>query len=296
MSITAFTLSMALWSIKVDPDKRDIMLSAERCPTVIERWLPNGQSLRIQAEEVRESNSLHQETKNMEALGAEYSALMLRKSYEKNGSLVQMDFYGDLFYRGCTPAGLGSRKDVAVAYYEAAAIRHYAPAQWKFGRMLFEGDGIPQDTERGASWLSLAALEGSDEASMYLASKGMPVPQPLPKTTFQAMHEHAERAWDDRNRRYWSGILQDSTDLLISAAAIYVHTQSQASANSANRSTRTTPTKPITPSVQPTYKKQNTSAYTQVRMLTKPTYCYAYDAGSFDSGSTLYLRLSVFCH
>ena len=176
------------------------------------------------------------------------------------------------------------------AYYEAAAIRHYAPAQWKFGRMLFEGDGIPQDTERGASWLSLAALEGSDEASMYLASKGMPVPQPLPKTTFQAMHEHAERAWDDRNRRYWSGILQDSTDLLISAAAIYVHTQSQASANSANRSTRTTPTKPITPSVQPTYKKQNTSAYTQVRMLTKPTYCYAYDAGSFDSGSTLYLR------
>ena len=284
MAIMITMMAMALWTIDVDPIKRDLMLSDKRCPVVITRWVPSNGSLWT-AENVRRNQSLEATQSAYEVNGPDYAATFFRKDYAKDGAIIQRDFFGDLFFRGCSPAGFQSRKDVAAAWYEAAAIRHYAPAQWKLGRMLMEGDGIDQDLSAGQSWLTLAASEGSLEAADYLARKGLPVPAALQTTTFEIMREESEKAYSEVRKRYWSGIMQDTTRLMANVAAVYV--QANAVAVQEQPAIRNKSPTPVPPPYAPPAK---------VKMVTPPAICYARDAGSFGSGDTLYMSISVFCY
>lgn len=66
--------------------------------------------------------------------------------------------------------GLGVEKNPvkALAYYEAAAKRGFAPAQYAAALMHVSNDGIPYNGERAIMWLSRAAQNGFQPAQAQL--------------------------------------------------------------------------------------------------------------------------------
>src|SRR5690606_7231166 len=94
------------------------------------------------------------------------------------------EFTGDMYYNGCPKGGLAIDKATAAQWYQSAAMEFVPTAQYKLGRMMLEGDGIPVNTEGGRAWMTSAALEGSAEAARYLENAGLPVPQPINPTSY----------------------------------------------------------------------------------------------------------------
>lgn len=97
--------------------------------------------------------------------------------------------FGDLAYRGCEAANHPIDKFQAAIWYEKSAIGHWPPAQFKLGRMLYEGDGIQRDPEYGIAWLTSAALEKNEDARQYLTRIGINVSPTMGPSTY----EHMER-------------------------------------------------------------------------------------------------------
>lgn len=94
------------------------------------------------------------------------------------------EFIGDMYYNGCPKGELILDKATAAQWYQNAAMEFVPTAQYKLGRMMLEGDGIPVNAEGGRAWITSAALEGSSEAARYLANTGLPVPQPINPTSY----------------------------------------------------------------------------------------------------------------
>lgn len=142
-----------------------------------------------------------------------YSAIQ-EQAYDSEFSftphILNYEVLGDIYYHGCkaesqTAVGriwYGDRSPVeqnkarAALHYEFAAIGHVSRAQYRIGRMLVEGDGVPQDMEMGLQWLMAAAIEGNNDARGYLKKKGIEnIPNPISPNTFQvlAVNEHQMR-------------------------------------------------------------------------------------------------------
>lgn len=79
--------------------------------------------------------------------------------------LAAMRNMGNLYRRG-----LGVEKDAqkALAYYEAAAKRGFAPAQYAAALMHVSNDGVPYDGEKAIMWLTRAAKNGFQPAKAQL--------------------------------------------------------------------------------------------------------------------------------
>lgn len=122
--------------------------------------------------------------------------------------ILNYDLLGDIYYYGCdgesqSAAGrfwYGDRgpveqnKSRAALHYEFAALGHVSRSQYRLGRMLVEGDGIPQDTEMGLKWLVAASIEGNDDARAYLQKKGIEnIPDPIFPNTFQVLAANERR-------------------------------------------------------------------------------------------------------
>lgn len=119
--------------------------------------------------------------------------------------ILNYDLLGDIYYYGCDakPTSLAGRmwhgdrgpveqnKQLAALHYEFAAIGHVGRSQYKLGRMLVEGDGIPEDKDIGIKWLISAAMEGNSAARSYLRTIGIDdVPAAVWPNTFQVLAEN----------------------------------------------------------------------------------------------------------
>lgn len=107
--------------------------------------------------------------------------------------IMNYDFLGDVYYYGCTSAGIQPDPVLAAKFYEFAAIGHVARSQYRIGRMMVEGDGIQRSEEMGIKWLTSAALEGDRNARAYLNDLGVEVPAAIAPNTFSRLAHH-ERA------------------------------------------------------------------------------------------------------
>jgi TPR repeat protein len=87
-------------------------------------------------------------------------------------SYVQLDWGRKSYVKG--------DKTSAAAYYEKAAQKGSAEAQFLFGRMLIYGDGIGKDTTAGIGWLEKASAAGYAPAQAalgpmyYIGADGLP--------------------------------------------------------------------------------------------------------------------------
>ena len=62
------------------------------------------------------------------------------------------------------PAGELSDADMALGYYEPLAQEGSPYAQLAIGEIYFYGNGIPRDLVRAYAWLTVAVMQGVDEA------------------------------------------------------------------------------------------------------------------------------------
>lgn len=79
--------------------------------------------------------------------------------------LAAMRNMGNLYRRG-----LGVEKDAekALAFYEAAAKRGFAPAQYAAALMHISNDGVAYNGEKAIMWLTRAAQNGFEPAKAQL--------------------------------------------------------------------------------------------------------------------------------
>lgn len=118
-------------------------------------------------------------------------------------AFLTYESFGDLSYRGCASAGLAPDRLAAAEWYERSAVGHLASAQFKLGRMLYDGDGIGRDSEWGQRWLISAALEGNDSARQYLGGLGIEVrANPGPTTYMRLEQEFRSMAAAERQQMF----------------------------------------------------------------------------------------------
>lgn len=85
--------------------------------------------------------------------------------------LAAMRNMGNLYRRGL---GVEKNPRKALAYYEAAAKRGFAPAQYAAALMHVSNDGVPYDGEKAIMWLTRAAKNGFEPAKAQLRRLQMP--------------------------------------------------------------------------------------------------------------------------
>ena len=194
------------------------------------------------------------------------------------------DMLGDIYYRGCAKAKLAPDKVAAAIWYQSAAVIHLPESQWKLGRMLVEGDGIPSNKDAGFAWLTSSALEGSPEAANYLRALGEPVPTAVSPNSYTLAAEELLQARNAARAEERAQIVRDLGGLLVTVGSMYVI----AKANSMQ-----VVSTPRT-SVQPLPSTPNVVQMPKLSM-TKPVYCNSQgDASAI--GNTLYLRIYQFCY
>jgi hypothetical protein len=184
------------------------------------------------------------------------------------------DLLGDVYYNGCASAGLAPDKVAAAYWYQAAAVAHVPEAQWKLGKMLFEGDGVPKNTDAGLAWLTSAAIEGSTAAASYLHARGEPVPPRIYPNSYAIAAERAHQDLEAAQAAQRQQAVHDLASLLVTVGAAYV------GASAATQS-------------RPIYSP-NVSRMPQLRM-TKPAYCST-NATANQVFDTLYVNVQRFCH
>lgn len=188
------------------------------------------------------------------------------------------DLLGDVYYNGCASAGLAPDKVAAAYWHQAAAVAHVPEAQWKLGKMLFEGDGVPRNTDAGLAWLTSAAIEGSTEAASYLHARGEPVPPRIYPNSYTIAAERAHQELEAAQTAQRQQAVRDLASLLVTVGAAYIGAYVGATAAAHSH---------------PVYSP-NVSRMPQLRM-TKPAYCSTYATANavFD---TLYVNVQRFCH
>jgi TPR repeat protein len=103
-------------------------------------------------------------------------------------------------------------------WYQAAAVAHVREAQWKLGKMLFEGDGVPKNTDAGLAWLTSAAIEGSTEAASYLHARGEPVPPRIYPNSYTIAAERAHQELEAAQTAQRQQAVRDLASLLVTVA------------------------------------------------------------------------------
>lgn len=153
--------------------------------------------------------------------------------------------FGDLSYSGCPAAAMLPNKMDAAIWYERAAVGHLAVAQFKLGRMLYEGDGIQEDRELGLQWLTSAALEKSESARQYLVHLGVDIQPSAGPTTYQQMEqEYRNMAAAQRQAAF-----SDAVNFVAAVATVYL--EAQVAQNPAPSVQRQAPVQYVRP--RPTY-------------------------------------------
>jgi hypothetical protein len=185
------------------------------------------------------------------------------------------DLLGDVYYRGCTEANLAPDKVAAAYWYQVAAVAHVPEAQWKLGRMLMEGDGVPVDHNVGLAWITSAAIEGSDQAAEYLRVHDYPVPTPTYPNSYTVAAERAHQRLKAAQTAERQQVVRDLTSLLVNVGTSYVAAKVGAAA------------------MQPIVRSPHVTSMPQLRM-TKPVFCTT--SGSANAmGSVVFLNVSRFC-
>lgn len=239
----------SLWSTSSDPQARERELSEKRCATNFKRmltftkyWFPREDLF---------SNYLMYDPKKIGFRG--------------------YDLLGDLYYRGCEKAQIRPDKMAAFTWYQNAAIAHLPESQYKVGRMLFEGDGVPKDEEKGVQWLTSAALEGSKDAAQYLTRISEEVPRPISPNSYSYSSQVALQQRSNQRAEQRRAIIQDLGNIVITGAMIAGSAYLASSVSSRHAPTPTT-----------------VSRY-------RPVYCqYRGNVNSFYRGNVS-IRISQFC-
>lgn len=65
--------------------------------------------------------------------------------------------------------GVAKNMELAIKWWEKAALQGHAVAQLNLGRLYATGDDVPRDANQAAYWLNLAAAQGMGEAATLLA-------------------------------------------------------------------------------------------------------------------------------
>lgn len=172
-----------------------------------------------------EAATCHKRVKNMHSMIKHWSPGTLNPpNYYMYKQMVMpfWEFTGDMYYNGCPRSGLAIDKTTAAQWYQSAAIEFVPTAQYKLGRMMLEGDGIPVNIEGGRAWVTSAALEGSAEAARYLAEAGLPVPQPINPTSYTIAASQAKAELEAGQARDRAAIVSDLSHLVVNVASAYV--------------------------------------------------------------------------
>ena len=188
------------------------------------------------------------------------------------------DLLGDVYYQGCASASLAPDKVAAANWYQAAAVAHVPEAQWKLGRMLFEGDGVPKNTDAGLAWLTSAAIEGSTEAAGYLRAHDEPVPPRIYPNSYAIAAERAHQELEAAQTAQRQQAVRDLAGLLVTVGVAYVGAYVGATAAAQS---------------QPAYSP-NVSRMPDLRM-SKPAFCSTY-ATANEVFNNLYVNVQRFCH
>lgn len=261
-SLTAlFFIGLSLASTSSDPAVREEQLSEKKCATTYKRalnfvkyWPPESQGGYMMYN----------------------PKLMGFRGY---------DLLGDIYYRGCAKANLSPDKVAAAVWYQNAAVVHLPESQWKLGRMLVEGDGIPSNKEAGLAWLTSAAIEGSSEAASYLLTLGEPVPAPVSPNSYTLAAAHEKQKLETAQAAERAQIVRDLSGLLVTLGSAYVIAKTNAMQVAAP---------PVSRTAQPVPSSPNIAAMPKLTM-TRPVYCNTYGDAS-TVGNTLYLRVNQFCY
>jgi hypothetical protein len=188
------------------------------------------------------------------------------------------DLLGDVYYRGCAKADLAPDKIAAAYWYQAAAVAHVPEAQWKLGRMLLEGDGVPVNHDAGLAWLTSAAIEGSTNAATFLRAHSYPVPAPIYPNSYAVAAERAQQQLDAARAAEHQQAVRDLASLLVNVGTIYVAAKVGAAAIRS----------------EPIVHSPNVNSMPQLRM-TKPVFCTT--SGSANAvGDTVFINLRRFCN
>jgi hypothetical protein len=191
----------------------------------------------------------------------------------KKVGFLGYELLGDVYFQGCAAAGLPADKIAAASWYFAAALAHVPDSQWKLGRMMFQGDGVPENREMGLGWITSAALEGSAPAAAFLTSMGEVVPAPIQPSSWDNASNLARQKLASANAEQRRAVLQGLGNLVVSAALIY--------SASGSAMVRTHPAN---------YASNNRAAYRP-----RPVYCqYQASANSFYPNH-INVRVTQFC-
>lgn len=138
------------------------------------------------------------------------------------------DLLGDIYFNGCDGANLRPNKGVAAYWYLNAANAHVAEAQYKLGKMMYEGDGVTKDEAAGMDWLMSAALEKNGDAIAYLSRLGISVPYSSGPNTYERIQAELRRQHKQQNAAYWSGFFSDLLGVALLAGATYLAIEASA--------------------------------------------------------------------
>lgn len=116
---------------------------------------------------------------------------------------------GDTYFQGCSEAGIPPDANRALSWYQAAANVHVASAQYKLGKMIYEGQGTGVDRKLGTSWLVSGAIEGSSDARSYLPTLGVEVPPAISPTSYEIYREAARQDLVNAQGEERSRIMRD---------------------------------------------------------------------------------------
>ena len=172
-----------------------------------------------------DSATCHKRVKNMHNMIKHWSPGTLNPpNYYMYKQMVMpfWEFTGDMYYNGCGEAGLAVDKPTAAQWYQSAALEFVPSAQYKLGRMMLEGDGIPLNVAAGRAWLTSAAIEGSSEAARYLASAGLPIPPAITPNSYTVAARQAKAELEAGQARDRAAIVSDLSNLVVNLASAYV--------------------------------------------------------------------------
>jgi len=205
--------TFSLFSTSSDLAKRDKELGEKRCATTLKRmqsfvkyWSPNSDI---------------------------YANYMMYNP--KKVGFRGYDLLGDIYFRGCASANLQPDKLAALTWYQHAAVAHLPESQWKLGRMLYLGDGVHEDKNRGLQWLTSAALEGSPDAANFLRSIGQEAPAPITPNTYTSAAMAVKQQLDATRAAQWRIVTQNLGELLVTTVTIAASAYAGAAAYSKNR-------------------------------------------------------------
>lgn len=77
---------------------------------------------------------------------------------------ADMRYIGDLLYENRLP----SHREMAAQWYERASHAGDAESEFRLGKMMMFGDGVPADPGQGIEWIRLSAEHGNPDAKNFL--------------------------------------------------------------------------------------------------------------------------------